>query len=36
VQFWCFMVAAWIAYYIVWGSKKWICKILWRRWYRFW
>jgi hypothetical protein len=22
VQFWCFMVAAWIAYYIVWGSKK--------------
>jgi hypothetical protein len=21
-QFWCFMVAAWIAYYIVWGSKK--------------
>jgi hypothetical protein len=25
VQFWCFMVAAWIAYYIVWGR---ICKIL--------
>ena len=22
VQFWCFMVAAWLAYYIVWGSKK--------------
>jgi hypothetical protein len=22
VQFWCFMVAAWIAYYIVWGNKK--------------
>jgi hypothetical protein len=22
VQFWCFMVAAWIAYYMVWGSKK--------------
>ena len=22
VQFWCFFVAAWIAYYIVWGSKK--------------
>ena len=22
VQFWCFMVAAWIAYYIVWGVKK--------------
>ena len=22
VQFWCFMVAAWIAYYIVWGSKR--------------
>jgi hypothetical protein len=22
VQFWCFLVAAWIAYYIVWGSKK--------------
>jgi hypothetical protein len=22
VQFWCFMVAAWIAWYIVWGSKK--------------
>jgi hypothetical protein len=21
VQFWCFLVAAWIAYYIVWGSK---------------
>ena len=23
VQFWCFMAAGWIAYYIVWGSKKW-------------
>jgi len=22
VQFWCFLVAAWIAYYMVWGSKK--------------
>ena len=22
VQFWCFMVAAWIAYFIVWGGKK--------------
>ena len=22
VQFWCFMAAAWIAYYIVWGSKE--------------
>jgi hypothetical protein len=22
VQFWCFMAASWIAYYIVWGSKK--------------
>ena len=22
VQFWCFLVAAWIDYYIVWGSKK--------------
>ena len=22
VQFWCFMAAAWIAYYMVWGSKK--------------
>ena len=22
VQFWCFMVAAWIAYYMVWGGKK--------------
>ena len=22
VQFWCFLVAAWIAYFIVWGSKK--------------
>ena len=22
VQFWCFMVAAWIAYYMVWGAKK--------------
>jgi hypothetical protein len=22
VQFWCFLVAAWIGYYIVWGSKK--------------
>ena len=22
VQFWCFLVAAWIAYYIVWGSKR--------------
>jgi hypothetical protein len=22
VQFWCFMAAAWIAYFIVWGSKK--------------
>lgn len=22
VQFWCFLVAAWIAYYIVWGVKK--------------
>jgi len=21
VQFWCFLVAAWIAYFIVWGSK---------------
>lgn len=21
VQFWCFMAAAWIAYYMVWGSK---------------
>jgi hypothetical protein len=21
VQFWCFMVAAWISWYIVWGSK---------------
>ena len=21
VQFWCFMAAGWIAYYIVWGSK---------------
>ena len=21
-QFWCFMVAAWIAYYMVWGGKK--------------
>ena len=21
VQFWCFLVAAWIAWYIVWGSK---------------
>ena len=31
VQFWCFLVAAWIAYYVVWGSKKWICKTFWRR-----
>ena len=22
VQFWCFLVAAWIAYYIVWGNKS--------------
>jgi len=22
VQFWCFLVAAWIAYYMVWGSKQ--------------
>ena len=22
VQFWCFLVAAWIAYYVVWGSKQ--------------
>jgi hypothetical protein len=22
VQFWCFLVAAWIAYYVVWGVKK--------------
>jgi hypothetical protein len=22
VQFWCFLVAAWIAWYIVWGSKR--------------
>jgi hypothetical protein len=22
VQFWCFMAAGWIAYYMVWGSKK--------------
>ena len=22
VQFWCFLVAGWIAYYMVWGSKK--------------
>ena len=22
VQFWCFLVAAWIGYYIVWGSKQ--------------
>ena len=22
VQFWCFLVAAWIAYYIVWGTKQ--------------
>jgi hypothetical protein len=22
VQFWCFMAAAWIAYYMVWGVKK--------------
>ena len=22
VQFWCFLVAAWIAYYMVWGSKR--------------
>jgi hypothetical protein len=22
VQFWCFLVAAWIAYYMVWGGKK--------------
>ena len=22
VQFWCFLVAAWISYYIVWGSKQ--------------
>ena len=22
VQFWCFFVAAWIAYYIVWGGEK--------------
>jgi hypothetical protein len=22
VQFWCFLVAGWIAYYIVWGGKK--------------
>jgi len=22
VQFWCFLVAAWIAYYVVWGSKE--------------
>jgi len=22
VQFWCFLAAAWIAYYMVWGSKK--------------
>jgi len=22
VQFWCFLVAGWIAYYIVWGVKK--------------
>ena len=22
VQFWCFMAAAWIAYYIVWGTKQ--------------
>ena len=24
VQFWCFLVAAWIAYYIVWGGKQWL------------
>jgi hypothetical protein len=22
VQFWCFMAAGWIAYYVVWGSKQ--------------
>ena len=22
VQFWCFLAAAWIAYYVVWGSKS--------------
>lgn len=22
VQFWCFLAAAWIAYYVVWGSKQ--------------
>jgi hypothetical protein len=22
VQFWCFMAAAWIAWYIVWGHKQ--------------
>ena len=22
VQFWCFLAAGWIAYYMVWGSKK--------------
>jgi hypothetical protein len=22
VQFWCFLAAGWIAYFIVWGSKK--------------
>ena len=22
VQFWCFLVAGWIAYYVVWGAKK--------------
>jgi hypothetical protein len=26
VQFWCFLAAGWIAYFIVWGSKRWICK----------
>jgi hypothetical protein len=23
VQFWCFLAAGWIAYFIVWGGKKW-------------
>jgi hypothetical protein len=23
VQFWCFLVAGYIAYFIVWGGKKW-------------
>jgi hypothetical protein len=27
VQFWCFLVAGYIAYFIVWGGKKWICKM---------